>query len=192
VDEQRQRPRDTAVNGDGRDGERGDRDGQEGVAAPAPAGAPAVAGSEAAPAGSAPDDPNRERLLRAYADIDNLRKRFQREVVRERADERARVVSEWLPLVDDLQRALDHAGADPGALVEGIQAMLDRALAVLVRQGFPRFDATGEPFDPARHEAVGAAAGDAPPGTVLAVVRPGYGTDDAVLRPAAVVVSKGG
>ena len=64
--------------------------------------------------------------------------------------------------------------------------MRDQALAVLARLGFPRFETLGERFDPTRHEAVGAIDADAPPGTVVAVVRPGYGTPETMLRPAAV------
>jgi molecular chaperone GrpE len=66
----------------------------------------------------------------------------------------------------------------------------DRAVAVLARLGFPRFEDVGERFDPFRHEAVGAIEADAPAGTILAVVRPGYGTPETVLRPAAVVVAR--
>jgi molecular chaperone GrpE len=61
---------------------------------------------------------------------------------------------------------------------------------VLARLGFPRFEDVGERFDPSRHEAVGAIEADAPAGTVVAVVRPGYGTPETVLRPAAVVVAR--
>ena len=75
---------------------------------------------------------------------------------RERAAERARVAAEWLPVVDNLDLALEHAGGRPGAIVEGVRAVRDQALAVLARLGFPRLDDVGEPFDPARHEAVGA------------------------------------
>ncbi len=133
------------------------------------------------------------RLLRAMADLDNLRKRFQREVEREREAERSRTAAEWVPVVDDLDRALDHATADesaPAGFTEGLRAVRDHAVAVLARLGFPRFEDVGERFDPSRHEAVGAIESDAPAGTVVAVVRPGYGTPETVLRPAAVVVAR--
>jgi molecular chaperone GrpE len=134
-----------------------------------------------------------DRLRRALADLDNLRKRYEREVGRERLTERMYVARQWLPVVDDLDRALEHmatTGDDPQAVVEGVMVVRDRALAVLAHLGFPRFDATGEPFDPARHEAVGVIDSDASPGTVVAAVRPGYGSGDAVLRPAGVVVAR--
>jgi molecular chaperone GrpE len=133
------------------------------------------------------------RLLRAMADLDNLRKRFQREVAREREAERLRSAAEWVPVVDDLDRAIDHAAADgsaPDTFTEGLRAVRDHAVAVLERLGFPRFEDLGERFDPSRHEAVGTVEADAPAGTVVAVVRPGYGTPETVLRPAAVVVAR--
>jgi molecular chaperone GrpE len=127
---------------------------------------------------------------RALADLDNLRKRFTREVDRERADERARVAATWLPVVDHLELALEHAGADPARVVEGVQAVRDQAVALLAALGFPRDESVGEPFDPNRHEAVTALPDtDAAPGTVLHVIRPGYGGDGRQLRPASVVVA---
>jgi molecular chaperone GrpE len=132
-----------------------------------------------------------DHLRRALADLDNLRKRFDREVARERATERARAAALWLPIVDDLDRALEHAGADAGSIVEGINTVRDQALAILEQLGYRRFDDLGELFDPLRDEAVSAIDVDAPPGTVVATVRPGYGTDEVILRPASVVVSRG-
>jgi molecular chaperone GrpE len=131
-----------------------------------------------------------DRLRRALADRDNLRKRFEREVVRERDAERVRVATAWLPVVDDLERALAHAD-DDGALVEGVRAVWEEALAVLARLGFPRFDDIGRPFDPQRHEAIATVESDEPPGTIVATVRPGYGAPDVILRPASVVVARG-
>ena len=96
----------------------------------------------------------------------------------------------WLPVIDNLDLALSHAGADETGIVEGIQAVREQALAVLADLGFPRReDDLGATFDPAVHEAVGTVQSDAPPGTVVHVARPGYGPDDRVLRPAGVLVS---
>ncbi|HZQ29398.1 MAG TPA: nucleotide exchange factor GrpE [Acidimicrobiales bacterium] len=132
-----------------------------------------------------------DRLRRALADLDNLRKRFDREVNRERDAERRRVASEWLPVVDNLERAIQHAAADPDLLMRGLEAVQAQAVAALARLGFPRFEDVGERFDPARHEAVGAVETDeADPGTVAAAARPGYGTQEEVLRPASVVVTR--
>jgi molecular chaperone GrpE len=137
-----------------------------------------------------------DRLRRALADLDNLRKRYLREVERERFTERMDAARQWLPVVDDLERALEHLAVaeenDRRAIIEGIRVVRDRALAVLAQLGFPRFDATGEAFDPTRHEAVSVVDSDAPPGTVVGTVRPGYGAGEIVLRPAAVVVARAG
>jgi molecular chaperone GrpE len=132
-----------------------------------------------------------DHLRRALADLDNLRKRFDREVARERATERARAAALWLPIVDDLERALEHADADADSIVEGINTVRDQALMILEQLGYRRFDDLGALFDPLRDEAVSAIDVDAPPGTVIATVRPGYGTDEVILRPASVVVSRG-
>ena len=131
-----------------------------------------------------------DRLRRALADMDNLRKRCARDIDRERAAERARVATAWLPIVDNLELALQHAEDTPG-LVEGVRAVHQQAVATLARLGFPRFDAVGQPFDPTLHEAVGTVEDGAPAWTVVAVVRPGYGTPEALLRPAGVVVARG-
>jgi molecular chaperone GrpE len=130
------------------------------------------------------------RLLRALADLDNLRKRFARDVDRERAEERARITAQWLPVLDHLEMALEHAKSQPSAIIEGVRAVRDQALAVLARLGYARTEDVGEHFDPTRHQAVSTVADtDEPPGTVVHVVRPGYGQGDRQLRPASVVVS---
>jgi molecular chaperone GrpE len=132
-----------------------------------------------------------DQKLRALADLDNLRKRGAVQVERAEADARAQVARQWLPVVDNLERALEHAAADPRTIVEGIQAVRQQALGVLASLGFPRRDDTGATFDPVRHEAVATAYDDrVPPGTVVQVVRPGYGEPDRQLRPAQVVVAK--
>ena len=132
-----------------------------------------------------------DQKLRALADLDNLRKRCAVQVERAEADARTQVARQWLPVVDNLERALEHAAADPRTIVEGIQAVRQQALGVLASLGFPRRDDTGAAFDPARHEAVAATYDPrVRPGTVVQVVRPGYGEPDRQLRPAQVVVAK--
>ena len=132
-----------------------------------------------------------DRWRRAVADLDNLRKRYARELDRERTVERSRVAGAWLPVVDNLERAISHAGAHSGAIVEGVRSILDEALQVLEHLGYPRDAETGVLFDPERHEVVGVVDNeDSPPGTVLEVLRPGYGRGSQQLRPAAVVVSR--
>ena len=132
-----------------------------------------------------------DQRLRAVADLDNLRKRCAAQVERAEADARTQVARQWLPVVDNLERALEHAEADPRTIVEGIRAVRQQALGVLASLGFPRRDDTGATFDPVRHEAIAAMYDPGvPPGTVVQVVRPGYGEPDRLLRPAQVVVAK--
>jgi molecular chaperone GrpE len=132
-----------------------------------------------------------DQRLRALADLDNLRKRCAAQVERAEADASARISRQWLPVVDNLERALEHAAADPRTIVEGIQAVRQQALGVLASLGFPRTDDTGATFDPARHEAVATTYDPrVPPGTIVQVVRPGYGEPGRQLRPAQVVVAK--
>jgi molecular chaperone GrpE len=162
-----------------------------------------AAGSGREPAGPAADSAPSElteriaeledQRLRALADLDNMRKRCASQVSGARAETRAEVAARWLPVVDNLERALDHAHADPGSIIEGIKAVLEQAMSVLSQLGFPRRDDLGTRFDPARHEAIAAVTdADAPAGSVIDVVRPAYGEGDRQLRPAQVVVAKDG
>ncbi|MDH6117345.1 molecular chaperone GrpE [Kitasatospora sp. GAS204A] len=147
---------------------------------------------EAAPAREMSETEELEdRWRRALADLDNLRKRHARERPRELEAERARVTAAWLPVLDNLELALAHAAADPGSIVEGVRAVRDQAVEVLRSLGYPRHDETGVPFDPALHDVVTVVdAPDTAPGTVVQVLRPGYGEPGRQLRPAAVAVSR--
>ncbi|WP_406631142.1 nucleotide exchange factor GrpE [Amycolatopsis sp. WGS_07] len=126
------------------------------------------------------------------ADFDNFRKRTARDAEQLGDLERARVAGQWLPVLDNLDIALAHADADPVSLAEGLRAVREQADAVMARLGFARRDdEPGVPFDPAVHEAVSTVPGG-DPGTVVQVVRPGYGSGERQLRPAAVVVARRG
>ncbi|SEG78255.1 molecular chaperone GrpE [Thermomonospora echinospora] len=131
-----------------------------------------------------------ELRRRALADLDNLRKRVARDLGAERERERARIAARWLPILDDLERALEHAAANPQDIIEGVRTVRDRAVAMLADLGYPRRDDLGVPFDPARHEAVGVRTDtDAPAGTIVEVHQPGYGDAEHQLRPAMVSVA---
>jgi molecular chaperone GrpE len=165
-----------------------------------------AAGAEGAPREAEVDDggvhpvaPDRsevveleDRWRRSLADLDNLRKRHSRELLRERTAERERVAAAFLPVVDNIDLALQHADAAPGAIVEGVRAIREQALAVLAHLGFPRQDEVGRPFDPSRHEVVAVVPAEegSAPGSVVEVVRPGYGSPEQSLRPAAVTVAR--
>jgi molecular chaperone GrpE len=150
-------------------------------------------------AGSAPDPLTEardqvaeldDRWRRTAAELDNFRKRSAREGAQQRTDERARVLRVWLPVLDNLELALEHAGPQTDGFIEGVRSIRDQALAVIADLGYPRVDDLGEQFDPNLHEAVGTMPSpDHKPGTVMHVVRPRYGQEDRVLRPAAVIVA---
>ncbi|GAA3285730.1 nucleotide exchange factor GrpE [Dactylosporangium vinaceum] len=148
-------------------------------------------------AAAGPEDPAlaevRDRAQRAIADADNARKRAERTTAERVAAERQRVAAAWLPVLDSLDLALHHAGADPEAIVQGVAQVRDQATDVLARLGFGPVGAIGEPFDPTRHEAAEAVEEPSvPPGTVVRVIRPGYGGDTLLLRPAVVAVARAG
>ncbi|MFB9840691.1 nucleotide exchange factor GrpE [Actinoallomurus acaciae] len=134
-----------------------------------------------------------DRWRRALADLDNYRKRTVRALDEERDAERARTAARWLPVLDGLERALEHADAEPEAVIQGVRAVLDQARDVIARLGYPRQrqDDMGARFDPARHQAVTVVPSEAPDGTVVRVLVPGYGEGTRRLRPAQVVVAKG-
>lgn len=132
-----------------------------------------------------------DRWRRAAADLDNLRKRYTRELDRERAAERTRVAAAFLPVLDNLELALTYARSDPGVIVEGVVAVADQAVAVLAGLGYARRDEVGVPFDPGRHQVTTVVdAPDVEPGTVVQVLRAGYGDEPHQLRPASVAVSR--
>ena len=127
---------------------------------------------------------------RALADLDNLRKRTARDTAQREVAERARAAAAWLPVLDNLDLAAEHAEEGDKSVAEGIRAVRDQAVRVIADLGFPRRDDVGAKFDPARHEAVATEADPAvPAGTVVRVLRPGYGDDQHLLRPAAVIVA---
>ncbi|HVC52505.1 MAG TPA: nucleotide exchange factor GrpE [Stellaceae bacterium] len=142
---------------------------------------------------------NRDRLLRALAEADNIRRRAERE----RADTVKYAVSgfakDLLAPADNLRRALDSvAGAEPAddktrSLVEGVAATERELLAVFERHGLKRIDPMGERFDHNLHQAIfEAERSGRPAGTVVEVLQPGYVLHDRLLRPAMVGVAKGG
>lgn len=133
-----------------------------------------------------------DRWRRAVADLENLRKRSARDLERVREEERKRVAAAWLPILDNLELALTHAEADPHSVIEGVRAVRDQAVDLLAGMGYPRDEDVGVPFDPDRHEVVSVVDDDpeAPPGTVVRVLRPGYGDNNRQLRPGAVAVAR--
>lgn len=133
-----------------------------------------------------------DRYLRAAADLENLRKRQKREMDDARLESKGRVLKEMLPVVDNLERAIEHATAHAGTnpIVEGVQLVLRQFLTAFERLDVTPIEAGGLPFDPNLHEAISQQESDAPPGTVVQVLQRGYKSGDRLLRPALVVVAK--
>jgi molecular chaperone GrpE len=141
-----------------------------------------------------------DRLLRAHAEMDNLRKRTERDKEETAKYAITKFAREVLSIGDNLQRAIaavppGAAEADPAlrALIDGV-SMTDREfLNILERNGVKRLVPEGQPFNPHLHQAMTEIENrDVAPGTVVQVYQPGYVIEDRVLRPAMVVVAKGG
>jgi molecular chaperone GrpE len=133
-----------------------------------------------------------DRLLRALAEADNIRRRGQRE-----RDEYVKYANESLlrdlvPVLDNLDRALEsaRATAGPGSVLTGVELIQRELLRVLERAGVTRYSAVGQPFDPTRHEAIARVVStEAAPDTVVNETAPGYLLNGRVLRPALVAVA---
>jgi molecular chaperone GrpE len=130
-------------------------------------------------------------LRRVAADFDNYRKRVAREQAQILARSGERVVAKLLPVLDDLERALDAAEHHEEAKVlEGVRMTKDALAAVLVSEGVEEIPAEG-PFDPHVHEALMTQPAEGvEPGHVVQVVQRGYRIGDTVVRPARVVVAE--
>jgi molecular chaperone GrpE len=132
-----------------------------------------------------------DRLQRLAAEFDNFRKRSAREQAGliERANER--LVKELLPVLDDLERALEAASQHEEAKLEEGVALVHRSLAdLLAREGLAEVPTDGR-FDPHLQEALLSQPSEADEGTVIQVLQKGYLLGDRVLRPARVVISSG-
>ncbi len=143
----------------------------------------------------------RDRFLRLAAEMDNLRRRTERELKDAKAYAVTAFARDMLSVSDNLRRALEalpdeaRAAADTGlsALVEGVEMTERGMLSTLERHGVRKIDAEGQKFDPNFHQAMFEIPNaDVPNNTVVQVVQAGYAIGDRVLRPAMVGVAKGG
>jgi molecular chaperone GrpE len=136
-----------------------------------------------------------ELAQRTQADFENYRKRAAKDAASAGERAKAGLVRELLPVLDNLERALATAVHDDGEaspVVEGVRLVRADLAGVLERSGVESFDPAGEPFDPMLHEALSTrpAPEGVHPGVVMDVVEKGYRLNDAVLRPARVIVSQ--
>lgn len=135
-----------------------------------------------------------DKCLRTYADFENYRKRMQREIADFRKYANEQFALELLPVVDHMGLALKHAG-ESGETVQGLQQGVELVYKQLrdslEKIGVKQFVAEGEPFDPARHDAMMQVVTDeVPENTVVQVMQEGYLYHEKVLRHAKVGVSK--
>jgi molecular chaperone GrpE len=135
---------------------------------------------------------NWNSYLRAVAEMDNFRKRTERELDNARKYAVERFAQELVPVGDALEAGIQAGGDTPGpALLEGAQATLRQLYRAFDKAGIKIIDPAGQPFDPAWHEAmVAQESREQPPGTVLSVIQKGYSLNGRLLRPARVIVSK--
>jgi molecular chaperone GrpE len=163
--------------------------------------APGEETAPAAPAEEAQGEAARlkDQLLRALAEMENMRRRGERD--REETAKYAVTgfAREMLSVADNLRRALENISAETratdeslNALATGVEATERELQAILERFGVRRIDPLGQPFDPHFHQAIAEVPGTGrPPGTVAQVMRSGYVIHDRLLRPAMVMVAKG-
>ena len=135
---------------------------------------------------------NYDRLLRAQAELENYKKRVEREKSSLVKFGNEELIKAILPVVDNLERALDHPpGENPDGLLEGIKITCNQLLQVLEKFGLTPIAAVGEPFDPGKHEAMmQVESADHEPNTVVSELQKGYFLNDRLVRPAMVSVAR--
>ena len=145
-------------------------------------------------AANAKAEENWNQYLRAVAELDNTRKRAERDIEQARRFALERFAADLLPVKDSLEMGL-NAAADaqdkPGALLEGTEMTLKQLAQAFEKFGITEIDPKGDRFDPERHEAMAAQpSADAEPDTILTVVQKGYLLNGRVLRAARVLVAR--
>jgi molecular chaperone GrpE len=135
----------------------------------------------------------RDTVLRERADLDNQRKRLQRDLEQSLKFANEKLLRDLLPVYDGLESGLAVETADVAAMREGLSLTLKSLLKIAADNGLQQVDPVGQPLDPERHHAVSLV--DAPgsaPGTVVSVMQKGYVLNGRLLRPALVSVAKEG
>jgi len=138
-------------------------------------------------------DTNMDSYLRSQAEMENMKKRFQKDKQDLIKYGNETLTKQLLPVADNLEKALDHSKDEKSieALREGVDLTLKGLINVLEKAGVEVVEAVGAPFDPNFHEAVSEQAdGRAAPGTVLKELQKGYLLNQRLIRPAMVIVNK--
>ncbi|MEH6357878.1 MAG: nucleotide exchange factor GrpE [Pseudomonadales bacterium] len=137
---------------------------------------------------------NKEAELRAHAEMQNIRRRAERDVENAHKFALDKMAGELLAVVDNLERALQAAGAadeSSKGLRDGVEMTLSSFVATLAKFNIEQIDPEGEPFNPQQHQAMSMIENaDVEPNTVVAVLQKGYSLNGRLVRPAMVMVSK--
>lgn len=133
-----------------------------------------------------------DHLQRLQAEFSNYRRRMAQEKLQAASRGKEEVFLALLPILSNLRLALQHADQDANAVRQGVQMIWQQCEDFLRSQGVEPIETVGQPFDPAKHEALSTAPAteETPPDTVVAEISAGYTMNDHLLRPAQVVVAK--
>ncbi len=136
----------------------------------------------------------RERAIRAVAEMENLRRRAAQDVEKAHKFALEKFAAELLPVLDSLERAIELADKENDTLkpmIEGVELTLKSMQSGVAKFGLVALDPTNQPFDPNAHQAMSMVpSADVAPNTVIAVMQKGYELNGRVIRPAMVMVSK--
>ncbi|MDF2277534.1 nucleotide exchange factor GrpE [Aeromonas caviae] len=136
----------------------------------------------------------RERAIRAVAEMENLRRRAAQDVEKAHKFALEKFAAELLPVLDNLERAIELADKENDTLkpmIEGVELTLKSMQSGVAKFGLVALDPTNQPFDPNVHQAMSMVpSADVAPNTVIAVMQKGYELNGRVIRPAMVMVSK--
>ena len=136
----------------------------------------------------------KDKYLRLYADLDNTKRRLQQQSAIQVEQQKKQLLRDFLPLVDNLERALQHASGDfvEQGLRHGVEITLKMFVTTLAQNGVTPIEAWHQPFDPDIHEAIGfLPQANLPPGMVAHVEQTGYLLNGSLLRSAKVFITPG-
>ncbi|MCL1074047.1 nucleotide exchange factor GrpE [Shewanella dokdonensis] len=137
-----------------------------------------------------------DAVVRAAAEVDNVRRRAALDVEKAHKFALEKFVNELLPVIDNMERALlgaDKADETTKAMFEGVELTQKTLLAAVEKFGVKQVDPLGQPFNPEQHQAIGMQpSAEHPANSVMLVMQKGYLLNDRLLRPAMVMVSQGG
>ncbi|PST66633.1 nucleotide exchange factor GrpE [Shewanella algae] len=138
----------------------------------------------------------KDSVIRAAAEVDNIRRRAAQDVEKAHKFALEKFSNELLPVIDNMERALvgaDKADEATKPLFEGVELTLKSFLSAVEKFGVKQIDPLGEAFNPEQHQAIGMQpSAEFPANTVMLVMQKGYQLNERLLRPAMVMVSKGG